>query len=41
MNNNEFNYEVAYNPKNKRNPLSYFKFILILSLILIFAINSA
>ena len=38
MDNKEFNYQVSYSPVNKRNTLSYFKFILILSLILIIAI---
>ena len=38
MDNNGMNYQVSYNPKNNKNSLSYFKFILILSIILIVAI---
>ena len=35
MNNKEFNYHVSYNPKKKKSSISYVKFILILSIVLV------
>ena len=38
MNGNEFNYQISYNPNKKKNSISYVKFILILSIVLVISI---